>query len=340
MSLDDSPATVAAAAAQFLRALAGRSPQTRRTYASALRRFAEFLASRGLAADALQPSDLTLGLVEDYAVWLVGQYGRERRPTLVTYLAALRAFWRFLDRRGWLAPAQSYQRVSDRLSELLGPGRYRTPRIDQRVPLLVTYADALPEPADPAERLTLLRDRALLHVLFSSGMRREEVVRLNRSDLDDGHRGEALIRGKGDKERVIFLSEEALVAVRAYLQARADRYVPLFLRHDRARGAPGPGGQRWRLSPQSVWGIVRAYAARVGVRAAPHAFRHTKATVLLNRGAKLSEVQDLLGHASPETTKRIYAHYERAHLRAAFHRYSASATELAARLRSPEEDVQ
>jgi site-specific recombinase XerD len=336
MSVDEPAPALASAAERFLRALAGQSPQTRRTYASALRRFFEFLGERGVAPEVVPPTALALSLLEEYALWLVARYGRERRPTLATYLAALRAFWRFLDRRGWVAPAASYQRVGDRLGELLGPGRYRTPRIDQRVPLLVTYADALPEPPDPAARLALLRDRALLHVLFSSGMRREEVVRLDRHDLDDGHRGEAVIRGKGDKERVVFLSAEALAAVRAYLRARADAYVPLFLRHDRARGAPGPGGQRWRLSAQSVWGIVRHYAARAGVRATPHAFRHTKATVLLNRGAKLSEVQDLLGHASPETTKRIYAHYERAHLRAAFYRYSASAAELAERLRADE----
>ncbi len=68
--------------------------------------------------------------------------------------------------------------------------------------------------------------------------------------------------------------------------------------------------------------VVKQYAAAVGVNASPHAFRHDKASVLLNQGAKLSEVQDILGHASPETTKKIYAHYETAHLREAFDRFS------------------
>jgi site-specific recombinase XerD len=177
-----------------------------------------------------------------------------------------------------------------------------------------------------------LRDRALLHVLYSSGMRREEVSRLNRADLEDGWRGDALITGKGDKERVIFLSEEALATVRRYVDERADTFAPLFLRHDQARGRPGPGGARYRLSPQSIWNVVRHYSRLAGVPATPHAFRHTKASVMLNRGAKLSEVQDILGHASPETTKRIYAHYEVAHLREAFDRFSASAHDLAADL--------
>ncbi len=91
---------------------------------------------------------------------------------------------------------------------------------------------------------------------------------------------------------------------------------------------------RHRLSPQSIWVVVKRYARLAGVRASPHAFRHTKASVMLNRGAKLSEVQDILGHASPETTKRIYAHYEVSHLREVFDRFSATAEELADELSS------
>jgi site-specific recombinase XerD len=329
---------LAAALRAFEDSLAARSPRTRATYGSALRRFVEYLDTRRQPYLTLPASALGPHLSEEYHTWLVHQYGRERRATIVTYLAALRAFLRFLDRRGWLAPAASYERVRDRLAEVVGRGQYRTPRIDRRVPLIVLYADELSLPAvdhDAMDRLTLLRDRALLHVLYSSGMRREEASRLNRADLDDGWRGEALITGKGEKERVAFLDDGALAAVRAYLAARNDRYAPLFLRHDRARGQPGPAGARYRLSPQSIWVIVKRYARLAGVQATPHAFRHTKASVLLNRGAKLSEVQDILGHASPETTKRIYAHYEVAHLREAFDRFSASAVELAAEVVPP-----
>ncbi len=331
------PPDLATAIELFLASLAARSPRTRATYQSALRRFVEFLSLHRGADVPCAVAELDLGLVEDYHAWLVGQYGRERRPTVVTYLAALRAFLRFLDRRGWAPPALSFERVRARLAEVVGRGHYRTPRIDQRLPLIVLHADALPLPprrGEPA-RLALLRDRALLHVLYSSGMRREEAARLNRQDLADGHRGEALITGKGDRERVVFLSYEALAAVRRYLAERDDPYAPLFLRHDRARGRPGPAGSHYRLSPQSIWQIVKRYARLAGVQATPHAFRHTKASVLLNRGAKLSEVQDILGHASPETTKRIYAHYEVAHLREAFDRFSVSPADLAAALGMP-----
>ena len=166
-------------------------------------------------------------------------------------------------------------------------------------------------------------------------MRRQEVTRLNRQDIQEGQARQALITGKGDKERLVFFDEPALAAIRAYLEARADPHAPLFLRHDLGRGkAPGPGGRRWRLSPKGVWDVVKRHAAAVGVRASTHDFRHAKASVMLNRGAKLSEVQDILGHASPETTKRIYAHYEVSHLRDVFDRFSATAEELAENLPS------
>jgi site-specific recombinase XerD len=330
----DAPPTWTQASDAFMTSLAGRSPRTRATYASGLRRFVEYLQSRGIEPDGLPANALPLAAIEEYHAWLVGQFGRERRSTIVTYVAALRALYRFLDRRGWAAVDTSFERVRERLAEVVGRGQYRTPRIDRGLPLIVVTADELPLPAraTAAQRLTLLRDRALLHVLYSSGMRREEVSRLNRDDLEDGRRGEALITGKGDKERVVFLGDEALAAVREYLVARDDGYGPLFLRHDRGRGKAGARGERYRLSPQSIWKIVGQYARLAGVRATPHAFRHTKASVMLNRGAKLSEVQDILGHASPETTKRIYAHYEVAHLRDAFDRFSASAADLAADL--------
>src|SRR5439155_12620383 len=131
---------------------------------------------------------------------------------------------------------------------------------------------------------------------------------------------------------VVFFSDDALEALRAYFDARADSNVPAFIRHDRARGRPRARGANYRLSPLSVWKTVKKISKLADVPATTHDFRHSKATVLLNQGAKLSEVQDILGHASPETTKKIYAHYEVQRLRDAFDRYSLSAEEMAGRL--------
>lgn len=321
---------------QFLASLGGKSPKTYATYQTGLVRFRDFLAARG-QLEGWRPESLGPTLLEEFYGWLVRQHGRERRATVATYSSAARAFVRFLARRAQLAPGVTYEQMRENANQVMGRGTYKSPRIDRRLPTLVTYAMSLPVPG-PAERggvrqLELLRDQALLLTLFCTGMRRAEVAGLDRFDVEDGRGDHALITGKGDKERVVFFDAPTRTAIQAYLSARADTLAPLFLRHDNRRGkAAGHGGEHWRLSPQSVWGIVKRYARLVGVPATTHHFRHSKASVLLNRGASLSEVQDILGHASPETTKRIYAHYQSQHLRDAFDRYSASADELVAEL--------
>ena len=320
----------------FLDSLGGKSPRTYLTYQSGLARYREFLLARR-QLEAWQPSALRPSALEDFYGWLVRRHTRQRRATVATYSSGLRAFVRFLARRAELPADVTYEQMRDNVQQVMGRSSYKTPRIDQRLPLLVTHALGLELPP-PGERrgmrrLEALRDRALLLTLFCTGMRREEVSRLDRYDVQDGHADRALITGKGEKERVVFFDERTRAAIREYLAARDDSLAPVFLRHDNHRGrAAGHGGEGWRLSPQSVWAIVKRYAKAVGVPATTHHFRHSKASVLLNRGASLSEVQDILGHASPETTKRIYAHYQTEHLREAFDRYSASAEELVAEL--------
>jgi site-specific recombinase XerD len=321
---------------QFLATLGGKSPRTHSTYQTGLGHFREFLCTGG-PVEEWRPTTLGPTILEEFYAWLVRQHGRQRRATIATYSAALRAFVRFLARRGLLSPSVTYEQMRENVRAVMGRASYKTPRIDRRLPLLVTHVTSLPLP--PAEerggvrRLELLRDQALMLTLFCSGMRRDEVARLDRFDVQDGWGDRALITGKGEKERVVFFDATTQAAIRAYLEARNDTLAPLFLRHDNHRGrSAGHGGERWRLSPQSVWGVVKRYARKVGVPATTHHFRHSKASVLLNRGAALSEVQDILGHASPETTKRIYAHYQTQHLRDAFDRYSASAEELVSEL--------
>jgi site-specific recombinase XerD len=334
--VDSAPPAFDAWADQFLGTLGGKSPRTYATYQSGLARYREFLHARA-HLDGWQPASLGPGALEEFYGWLVRRHGRERRATVATYLSGLRAFVRFLARRGQLPQGVTYEQMRDNVQQVMGRSSYKTPRIDRRLPLLVTHVLNLPVPdarlRGGVRRLELLRDRALMLTLFCSGMRREEVSRLDRYDVQDGWSDRALITGKGDKERVVFFDERTQTAIREYLEARGDALPPLFLRHDNHRGrVAGHGGERWRLSPQSVWEVVKRYARAVGVPATTHHFRHSKASVLLNRGASLSEVQDILGHASPETTKRIYAHYQTQHLRDAFDRYSASAEELVAEL--------
>jgi site-specific recombinase XerD len=334
--VDEAPVGFEAWVAAFLSTLGGKSPRTSVTYQEGLTRFREFLGSRG-DLETWGPSTVGPRALEDFYGWLVKHHGRQRRATVTTYMAGLRAFVRFLARRGELRPGVTYEQMRDNVQQVMGRSNYKTPRIDEGLPLLVTHVLSLELPSVTErrgiKRLELLRDRALMLTLFCTGMRREEVSRLDRYDVQDGRVDRALITGKGEKERVVFFDDATRVAIRDYLAARDDALVPVFLRHDNHRGrSAGHGGEQWRLSPQSVWGIVKRYAKAVGVPATTHHFRHSKASVLLNRGASLSEVQDILGHASPETTKRIYAHYQTQHLRDAFDRYSASAEELVAEL--------
>jgi site-specific recombinase XerD len=321
---------------EFLSSLAGKSPRTQTTYATGLARFQTYLEVKA-QLDDWEPAGIRPNLLEDVYGWLVRQHGREARRTIATYLSGIRAFVRFLARRGLLPPSVSYEQMSENAREAMGRASYKTPRIDRRIPRIVTYVKALSVPPPDArrgqQRLEVLRDKALIQTLFCTGMRRDEVSRLDRLDVEDGAADRALITGKGEKERVVFFDAPTLEAIRVYLEARGDTLTPLFLRHDNHRGrSAGHGGHRWRLSPQSVWGIVKRYARAAGVPASTHHFRHAKASTLLNRGADLSQVQDILGHASPDTTKRIYAHYQVQHLREAFDRYSATPEELVAEL--------
>ena len=334
--VEDEMPGVADAQTAFLETLIGKSPHTVHTYQTGLNHFGDYLVERGLSLSTATV-DLPGDVLERFYTWLVRRHGRAARPTCTTYVAAARAFFRFLERRGWGPRAAHLEQLALGLRDVAGRGSYKTPRIDPALPLLITAAEErplpAPSPASASARLELLRDRALLRTLFCTGMRRAEVASLNRSDVADGRLDQAIITGKGDKERTVFFDEPTLAAIRAYLRERSDGFVPLFIRHDRARGKPRFGGENYRITPQTVFDTVKRYARAAGIDASPHDFRHEKATVLLNNGASLSEVQDILGHASPETTKKIYAHYETARLRDAFDRYSASPEELVRRLR-------
>jgi site-specific recombinase XerD len=334
--------TLAEIEQRFLASIAFQSPRTGATYRDGMLRFDHFLAVAGVdpftmtADDAQLPDDV----LEHFFRWL--NDSGYSRGTIETYLGGVKAFWRFATAKRYVPPRFSYDAMRAGLAMVMGRHKVRSPRIDARLPLIVVHVDGLPLPADcdpwgQSRRLEMLRDRALLHVLFYSGMRRAEVASLNRQDVQDGWAHDALVIGKGDKDRNVFFGDDAQRAIRAYLEARNDDLVPLFLRHDNRRRQPGAGGEHWRLSLQSIWYMVRGYAAELGIKASPHHFRHLKASTLLNRGASLSEVQDVLGHSSPETTKQIYAHMTPKVLRDAVEKYSATPAELVAELEAEQE---
>ena len=323
--------TIASAVDAFLLALRAKSQRTRGTYKTGLNRFVAWIGDDCLV------ETLEQNVLEQFYLNLIDSFGRDRQSTINTYLASVRAFLRHCMREGYI-DGGLLERALEMLRAVRDKPAYKTPRVDDGLALIVDYVkNDLPQLVAETEnsdfRMRVRRDRALLLVLFCTGMRRDEVARLNRNDVDDGRASQALITGKGNRERVVFFDDDTREAIRTYVDARNDVYGPLFIRHRGSPKSPGRGGENLRLTPQAIWKLVKSHAATVGVAATTHDFRHLKATTLLNRGANLSEVQDILGHASPDTTKRIYAHYETGRLREVFDLYSQSVEDAAKRAR-------
>jgi integrase/recombinase XerC len=291
---------------RHLAAERGGSVHTRRAYASDLSQLAAFLGA------AATPAGVTPDRVRDFLATL----HRTRHPASVARkLAALRAFFRFLVREGAIE--------HDPTAGLRGPKQpRRLPR-----PLAVDECQALveadPGAARPRTRDTAqrLRNRALLELLYGAGLRVGEVVALDVRDVDLLAR-EVRVLGKGRKERVVPLPQAARQALGAWLEARrAPGYQaePLF-------PALAPSGRARRIGARSVRKILglRAIAAGVEGRVHPHRLRHSYATHLLDMGADLRSIQELLGHASLSTTQkytavsaaRLIEVYDKAHPRA------------------------
>ena len=286
----------------FLRAEQRASPETLRNYASDLRQLHKFLVSRRLAPSPVDPALLSTDAVRAYLQWLDQKGGKP--ASLARKLAAIRSFYRYLTRQ--------------RLVQRNPVAGMRTPKQPRSLPRVLTKDDADALMTFPAgNSLGAVRDRALLETLYSTGARVSELVAL---DLQDVHDSEGLVRlqGKGRKERIVPIGELALDAIRRYRlclpRSAASGAQPLFCNR---RGG--------RLTSRSVGRIVARYSSTLaGGAVSPHALRHSFATHLLDEGADLRSIQEMLGHASLSTTQRythvatdqLLAVYDRAHPRA------------------------
>ena len=160
-----------------------------------------------------------------------------------------------------------------------------------------------------------LRDRAIIELLYSGGLRVSELINLNRDSINLDRR-EFMVRGKGSKDRPIFISKAAADRVCDYLDARTDSLPALFLNNSRHQNPADTSGNYRRLTPRSVERIVEKYARLAGItkHVSPHTLRHSFATDLLMNGADLRSVQSMLGHADISTTQ-IYTHVTDPHLK-------------------------
>ena len=268
----------------------GRSVKTVENYDRYLERFFTF-------AKVKSPIQITEQMVREFRVTLnrsAGVSGTMKRNTQNYHLIALRAFLKFLRKRD---------------IESLNPERIELAKVGGRDLDLIT-ADELNRlmKGPSGSELTALRDRAILELLFSTGLRVSELCSLN-SDIDLS-RDEFSVRGKGDKVRVVFLSSSAKKAIAEYLKKRSDMGEALFVSYGRG------GKTSDRLTPRSVERMVKHYAVKAGItrKVTPHVIRHSFATDLLENGADLRSVQALLGHANIATTQ-VYTHVTDRHLR-------------------------
>jgi len=165
-----------------------------------------------------------------------------------------------------------------------------------------------------------LRDRAIIELLFSSGLRVSELANLNRDHVNTTRR-EFMVRGKGQKDRPVFIGEAAAEHVREYLNARLDNLPPLFLSYSRNSTVTNSGDFR-RLTPRSIQRIINKYARLAGItkHVSPHTMRHSFATDLLMNGADLRSVQSMLGHSNISTTQ-VYTHVTDEHLRDVYEKF-------------------
>jgi site-specific recombinase XerD len=280
---------------EYLEIEKGYSPLTIREYRHYLNRFLDWLNTN---TTTTKPEDISSDLVRKYRLYLAhlpDQTGKLlKRITQAYHIIALRAFLRYL--------------LVQRDIPTLSPDKIGLPK---QSPRSVTFLNP-----EQVERLLNspklsneagLRDKAILETLFSTGLRVSELVRLNRDHINLD-RKEFGVRGKGDKLRVVFLSDTAKYWLERYLQSRKDHFKPLFIRYS-GRVEPKTDGENMRLTARSIQEIVSKYAKRCGLpfEVTPHTLRHSFATDLLISGADLRSVQEMLGHESIRTTQ-VYTH--------------------------------
>ncbi|MEK7463764.1 MAG: site-specific tyrosine recombinase/integron integrase [Patescibacteria group bacterium] len=280
---------------QYIEIERGRSLNTVRNYDQYLSRFLDYTKLK-------DPKGITDGVVRDFRIWLNRQEAKKEKGMSATtlkkrtqnyYLIALRAFLKYLARQDIAS---------------LAPDRIELAKIPERTIDLITIEELSRLLAAPdTSELRGLRDKAMLELFFSTGLRVSELCSLPRDinlKLD-----ELSVRGKGEKVRVVFISDDARDALERYLDKRDDMDDALFVQIAGKNEKLMKNRDSMRLTSRSVERIIKHYAVKAGIskKVTPHVIRHSFATDLLRNGADLRSVQMLLGHANINTTQ-IYTH--------------------------------
>lgn len=285
----------------------GRSQKTAENYYLYLQRLIEFAGDEPI-------STLNAELIRKWRLWL-NRYESVNGEPLSTltqsyHLIAMRSFLAYCSKRG---------------IQTLTPEKIELPKVRKKQVSFLTNDEVmrLIDTIKTQDEVGV-RDRAIVELLFSAGLRVSELVNLNRDHINL-KRGEFMVRGKGQKDRPVFVSPEASEWLVSYLETRNDSYAPLFIRYS---GAPSQDsrGEDMRLTPRTIQRIVSRYALLAGItkHVSPHTMRHSFATDLLMNGADLRSVQSMLGHSNISTTQ-VYTHVTDPHLKEVhrkFHRHA------------------
>lgn len=277
----------------------GRSFRTAENYRLYLERFVEFTGD-------IPVKDITSELVRKYRIWL-NRYETESTGAelaLITqsyHLIALRGLLTYLSRRD--IPTLAADKI-------ILPKTVRKQVTFLHFDEVVRMVEQISTDTEQG-----LRDRAIIELLFSSGLRVSELVNLNRDHINLARR-EFMVRGKGQKDRPVFVSKSAAEHVERYLKARTDSLPALFLSYSRRSSTPDVSGDYRRLQARSIQRMVAQYARLAGItkHVSPHTMRHSFATDLLMNGADLRAVQSMLGHSNISTTQ-VYTHVTDQHLK-------------------------
>ena len=291
---------------EYLELEQNRSPKTIQNYSHYLNRLSDF-------AGEIKLAEIDVELVRKWRLWL-NRLGTNTSDELskVTqnyHLIALRSFLRYCAKRG--LPA-------------LQPDKIELSRTQRPQVTFLNLEELGRLTSQPKiDTLVGLRDRAILELLFSSGLRVSELVGLDREHVNLNRR-EFMVRGKGQKDRPIFISPAAADWIKQYLDKRQDNAKPLFIRYSGSKKVDLSGNYH-RLTARSIQRMVARYALLAGItkHVSPHTLRHSFATDLLMNGADLRSVQAMLGHSNIATTQ-IYTHVTDPHLKEVHQKFHRS----------------